>query len=127
MKPEQDFYHWLKSQMPVEAVLQRVESVTSNGIPDVCACYQGIIVWWELKVLHAGKCLIRKEQFAWGHRLAEAGGLVVLVCDAPDGILVWKYPDVYVKQHGKYLEVNLAAYCEIVKDPKLLKTILFRK
>jgi hypothetical protein len=75
MTPEQRFYQALFTKKTTPAwLVQRIETLTSSGIPDVFACPPGLeSMWLELKVCNDTNVQIRKSQYpilkAWGSYL----------------------------------------------------------
>ena len=107
---EHKFYMWLKQGLKVFACdIQRIETSTGSGVPDLNVCYEGKEVWVELK---ANNKLLRKEQHAWAMRRAHHYGRVFCLAKIGDKIHVHFYPEVTVKPYG-----DGAKYVEIVSEP----------
>lgn len=106
MKPEAEFYQWLKDKLQGGTDCVRIENCMGSGMPDVTIAFGGKEVWVELKCEVDGKCLCRKEQYAWSRRRVLAGGRVLIICKYNDNsIKVWEYPQVEVALSGRYLQV----------------------
>lgn len=107
MNPETAFYNKIKDHLPGH--VQRIESSSGSGIPDVNGCHSGIEYWIELKVDVKRLILLRKEQYAWGMRRALSGGHVMVIALVAETLIqCWKYP-LQVIPHGisaKYVEVT---------------------
>ena len=100
---EQDFSIWLRGKLPGH--IQRIETTTGNGVPDINWCNDGNEIWIETKIEKTGSALLEKEQFAWGMRRQVCGGRVVVISCRWDNMLkIWKFP-LRVEQHGKYLKI----------------------
>lgn len=104
MKPEQAFYQMLSAKLLKTCpgiVLQRFENIVGCGVPDLMAIHNGATTWYELKVPVRGEVLLRKEQYAWGMRVSNAGGRVVVVTPAH----MWEFPEIEITPKGKYLRI----------------------
>lgn len=72
----------LRKHLSPFGVLQRIESPTAEGIPDVCYCLSGVSGWLELKHTHLPmrertKLSVRSltyQQVTWHEAWAKAGG-----------------------------------------------------
>lgn len=70
---------WARIQGAIPGMVQRIETSTSPGVPDVFGCFRGKSYWMELKVWQPGVgILIRKEQYAWACKLRAYDGLWLL-------------------------------------------------
>lgn len=108
MKTEKQFVNWLITQIKDTCLVNKIESTTLRGIPDLCILKNGIEVWAEMKVFHGGRVLLRPEQFAWGMRYSSHGGRVFILALHPTGVHGWKFPDVLVLPHPPYVCVGNA-------------------
>jgi hypothetical protein len=92
--PEANFYQRLVRTFP-NWDMQRIETLTSNGVPDVHVCIPpGHEFWVELKVTGtvAGRTSLRMEQYAWGMRRAKRGGSVWVLSLGLLHVRGWRYP-----------------------------------
>lgn len=110
--PERDFWQAIRPAIP--GFVQRIESSTGNGIPDVFVYRQGIVYWLELKVWQEGiGILLRKEQYAWAKSYVAMGGTSFVLTYIPDqnipmNMLLMNMRDVKVESYGtqmKYVKV----------------------
>jgi len=132
MNSEVKFNAWIQTLFPHPADARRIETTTESGMPDLNICYQGMEAWVESKVLYPKGVLLRKEQWAWSNRRANAGGSVfVLAWDEQfDEVLGWKLPNITVFPSGdhKTLVIQNKADFRQVRDStckKLLVKFLF--
>ena len=111
----------------IKADVCRVENGVGAGMPDINICLLGMEVWIESKI-HLGSrgVLLRKEQYAWGLRRANAGGSVFVVAfDETARYHVWHYP------HFQVVPVAGDKYVRISSEPQTMgllsqvKKILF--
>ena len=106
--PEKKFYATIFSWLHFRGHLQRIETSTTSGVPDVNFCTSGIEVWMELKVCKDIEDLcIRKEQYAWCLRRSMAKGHVFIVAliTGTGNTVFWEFPQTLIKKRtGKYLE-----------------------
>lgn len=109
---ERDFWQAIRPAIP--GFVQRIESSTGNGIPDVFVCRKGFAYWIELKVWTPGVgILLRKEQFAWGKSYAAMGGTSFVLTHVPDEnrplfMVLFNMRDIKVEPYGtqmKYVKV----------------------
>lgn len=97
MKPEQKFWSLLKDHVPGH--VNRIESSTSNGAPDVNYCFRGKDIWLELKAeinllvveqeviqIPFGTKRLRDTQIIWHAKRAQQGGLVLVAIRDGDTI-----------------------------------------
>ncbi len=114
MKSEQEFYESFRPKIPGH--LQRIETSTGSGVPDLVWCYDGRTIWIETKIeLPSRGVLLRKEQYAWGHRhAAHKGRVIVLALMFDQQVAAWFFPKIDVIAVGKYLK--------IVSSPLFLET-----
>lgn len=133
MTPEQSFNGWIRSCfLDPRADYLRIETTTTNGVPDINICLEGPEVWVESKVCE-GPVLLRKEQFAWGIRRSHCGGKVFLLAfrNSDRVIRAWQYPFISAKPRGdqKYLEVDNDPKWVIQRDwhtaREMVRKILF--
>lgn len=114
---EAKFSKWLMKWLDASGHAQRLESTTSNGIPDINFCLNGgYELWIETKIGCPDKhdVILRKEQYAWGMRRAQVGGhvLILAYCQCHEKISTFKFPNIAVKPYGKE-----GKYVKIVSDP----------
>jgi hypothetical protein len=50
------------------AFVQRIETSTSRGVPDIALLYKGQTYWFECKVNYP---ILRPEQYVWGRKAME--------------------------------------------------------
>jgi hypothetical protein len=112
---EDRFREWIKSKLPSDCHFQRIENVTSSGVPDTVLCWRGVTVWVELKCLEKD-VLLRKEQYAWGVRHQKCGGNVIVLNLIPSSDILEVYD-------FRYLWVTPYAnkYVRIVNTPPILR------
>lgn len=107
---EHQFYQKFQDHMKGHgAHCQRIENTVGSGVPDINVCLLGMEAWAELKMIIPVGVLLRKEQYAWGMRRAQAGGTVVVIADDGDFFHCWKFPDVQVEAYGnsdKYVRIH---------------------
>lgn len=89
MTPEQRFHKLIRDTIPKSWHLQRIESTTTNGIPDLNMVVPDLQsgrfkeVWLEVKALPANQVAIRSEQYSWATMRMAAGGCVMVVNQDP--------------------------------------------
>lgn len=108
MKQEDRFREWIRSNLPSDCHVQRIETVTSSGVPDLNLCWRGKEVWAELKVLPHDNVLLRKEQYAWGIRRSKAGGNVIVLnlIEERDVLEVYRFDYIQVEPYSiKYVRI----------------------
>lgn len=126
MTPEQTLNDWIASIFPTVADVMRIECTTMNGVPDFNVCYLGTEAWIESKVMSRG-LLLRKEQYAWGHRRAGAGGDVFVIGwdQTTDMIRIWKFPQITATAYdGKYVRVTSLSSMEYLRSDPATKTLV---
>ena len=106
---EHDLYRKIAEQFP-KGHVQRIETSTGSGVPDINICYLGMEAWVEAKMVIPGGVILRKEQFAWGMRRAQAGGMAAVLAaeEAGDLFYYWKFPDIQVTpwhRDDKYVKI----------------------
>lgn len=85
--PEQRTHDWLKA-LPPDFDLQRIETSTTNGVPDLNLIVGGKEIWLEIKALPESKfrgIKVRKEQFAWMMRRTNRRGRCAVLNRKEDG------------------------------------------
>lgn len=95
---EKTFWKLLSGHLPVGAHAQRIETGgTGLGIPDVNICFEGVELWWELKIVEGKRVALTPEQVVWHHRRARAGGVsYILARDKVDGARKGKYDRIHL-------------------------------
>lgn len=90
MAKESAFYNWLKTQL-WDWHLQRIETTTGSGVPDVIGCHERRAVWIELKNLPRTNVQLRKAQWAWLHADCFPRCLTLILNRAPNEseISIW--------------------------------------
>jgi hypothetical protein len=87
--PEQLVYAWVMAKLPTSCHVQRIESSTAPGIPDINLIVDDTEVWLEVKAeqrTSGGQVRVRKEQWAWMKRRALAGGVCGVLDKSSRGI-----------------------------------------
>jgi hypothetical protein len=100
-KPEQIFWTRLRKHVP--GFIQRIETTTGCGVPDVYCCWKGKPFWLELKVWTPDVgILMRKEQWAWAkqHFAQSAGQSFVVTQLMADAIVVMHISEIKVEAYG---------------------------
>ena len=85
---ENGFWNSIRKAL-TEVHWQRIETATSQGVPDVNGCCGGDEFWLELKVVTGNKVHLRADQAAWLMRRADAGGTVWIVIRHKDDIKLY--------------------------------------
>lgn len=130
--------YWARIQDAIPGMVQRIETSTSPGVPDVFGCFRGKSYWMELKVWQPGAgVLIRKEQYAWACKLRACEGtwlLAVWLEEAPVPLttLLIPFDGIYgkVKPYGtqeKYVVLQAPFLEEPVPGKKALREALIKK
>jgi Holliday junction resolvase len=73
-----------------ECHLQRIETGTQRGVPDVNGCWQGAEFWIELKVAKGNSAQLRPEQVAWHLQRARAGGRSWILVRKGDELMLYR-------------------------------------
>jgi Holliday junction resolvase len=77
---EKTFSTWLVKHLRTNGWdVQRIETSTGNGVPDVNCCKNGEELWLELKCLDTVEPILRPMQYAWMLRRVKAGGTCVII------------------------------------------------
>lgn len=94
----------------------RIENGAGAGMPDINICLLGMEAWVESKLdMDRKGVFLRKEQYAWGVRRANAGGTVVVVAwdDRNLHYLLWQYDtNLRTEPVG-----NAGKYVRIISEP----------
>jgi hypothetical protein len=109
MNPESKFSRRLLSKFPMEAHIQRIETTTGSGVPDINVVYAGVEMWIETKVqTPAGHVLLRPFQWAWINKRFRSGGVGYVIAQKYDSknIIFWSFGAICVAQHGEYLRIT---------------------
>ncbi len=88
MTPEQTLNKFIRTALEPTCAVQRIETSTGSGIPDLNVCWSGREFWIESKA-NAGTCPhIRPAQYAWMlHRCSKGG--ICFVIHRPPNDPVW--------------------------------------
>ena len=81
--------------------IQRIESpTTGGGQPDVEACYHGVQIWIELKIIRNNRIPLTDRQTHWHTQRANAGGQSFILAwdNARQALLLWQ------GQHAKLVQ-----------------------
>ena len=74
---EKKLWQNIKKNIP-EAFFTRIESSTTNGIPDIFGIYYGQNFWLELKSDDVSFPALNKWQVVWINKFIKAGGTVII-------------------------------------------------
>ena len=124
MKPEQRLHQKVRELLePCDYC--RVEGA-SSGFPDVNVARNGQTIWLELKVVTAGRTLLRKEQYAWGMRrqVHDATVYVLSWHEKLDEVFLWQYP-LQVIPYSKYCQIISKPVMTDFSDPYHIISFLF--
>ncbi len=100
--PEHRLYDWLRSNLPPEWHMTRIETSTANGIPDINLIVEGWEMWIECKA--GEEVTLRKEQWAWMQRRVACGGTCLVVLKMKEG---WKIYRIYSKMKHTVLTAGI--------------------
>lgn len=109
MNPETRFYKHLKTILPQDWFLQRIETTTGVGIPDLNVLIPHLGDFWaELKYSPMTSVKLRKEQYAWLKKRQYLGGKACVINkDKKGAIGIWTKFE--VQQAGqRYLKLSNA-------------------
>jgi len=67
---EKRFYEFVRRSLQPYCFIQRIESATTSGIPDLWLAHRTFSCWVELKMVLSSGVLLRKEQYAWAMKLS---------------------------------------------------------
>lgn len=121
--PEARFYDQLVRRFP-DWDFQRIETLTSNGVPDVHICIPFELEFWcELKapMTTKGQTCLRMEQYAWGMRRSAAGGKVWVLSRYKETVAGWVYP--FGAEPASKGHVSIKAQPTFTKNIKELRDI----
>lgn len=109
---EARLYQLLRRHLPM-VVWQRIETSTTEGVPDLAGVYQRVQFWAELKCVGGWRVALRPSQVAWHRRWSRAGGLTRIVVhqDTETGGGLWIYPGSAVRSladHGLRCGLEIA-------------------
>lgn len=97
---EKDFWAKVKRALDLPGMhVNRIENTAGTGISDVNACYRGVEVWIELKIVHSNRVFFRTSQRAWMHKRLEAGGRVFVLVGTLDEMALYSAKDILETQH----------------------------
>lgn len=85
---EKELWSKIKNLVP-DADWTRIETVVSEGVPDVNGCYLGAEVWLELKIWHGSRVEARSAQIPWHWRRRRAGGRTFVIVGSETGFDVF--------------------------------------
>jgi hypothetical protein len=106
MTPETKFNRWVADRLLYDAHIQRIETSTGSGIPDMNICWHGREFWAESKVATpGGNVLLRPFQWAWLKRRQSHGGKSVILAQFDGEVAVWEPYNTLVVVHGAHLRV----------------------
>jgi len=126
---EKKFYTWIRGVLK-SCHVQRIETTTGPGVPDLNVCHNAQEMWIELKMVIKQGILLRKEQYGWGMKRAIHGGYVyVMALNKDAGIIhVWLYPKIDVSSYNdKYVKIESQPHASFVKKSgsKVLLDLLY--
>jgi hypothetical protein len=121
MTPETKFNLWIAQKLFFDAHVQRIETSTGSGVPDMNICWYGIEFWAESKVeTPGGNILLRPFQWAWMKKRQNAGGKVILLAernqDRPAQVSMWAVANINVAVHGAHLKVITTPLATIIRN-----------
>lgn len=106
MTPEQKLNKWIADTF-ADCDVQRIETLTGNGVPDFNICWMSHEFWVESKVLRPdGGLWIRKEQYAWGMRRHKYGGSIFIVAGDESELFCVRFPVSAKPIDGTFVEVR---------------------
>ena len=82
-KTEATLWKSLKQNLPNKTHAQRVENRSSQGMPDVYVCMDGVPFWLELKIIKNNRVSVSKSQIAWNLAHSRCGGVSFFLLHAP--------------------------------------------
>lgn len=100
--PVKESYLWSQLKMAIsddETHLCRIENTAGTGIADVNACYRGVEVWLELKVVHGNFVSFRTSQRGWMLTRHRAGGRVLVFVRNGDELALYMATDMLAAEH----------------------------
>jgi len=128
---EKKFWAYIRALLSCSHVhMQRIETTTGPGVPDVNMCCNGVECWVELKCETRYGVLLRPEQNVWLLRRAAHGGRAFVVARMRNNdVAIWKYSSTvritYNIYADKYLQLsslpNVAIPC---KSKNILDTLI---
>ena len=92
--------------------IQRIETLTGRGVPDVEVCFRGRLFWLELKA-GTSDPLLRPEQYAWIRRRHRCGGGVAVLLYNAKGYQLWTNP-------SKWQIVPIIDKVKLISPPDVL-------
>jgi len=107
MKPETRFYEYLKKILPATWMLQRIETTTAVGVPDLNILIPDIgELWAEIKSCKT-RTKIRREQYAWITKRHYLGGKAIVINrDKNKEIQIWSKKFDIKQAGGRYLTIT---------------------
>lgn len=128
MTPESKFNQWISHKLLFDAHVQRIETTTGSGVPDLNVCWYGIEFWAESKVeTPGGNILLRPFQWAWMKKRQNAGGKVILLAernqDRPAQVSLWGVANISVVVHGAHLKVITTPLVTVIKNQHGIDTM----
>ncbi len=73
----------VEADLPNKTHAQRVENRSTQGMPDVYLCMDGVPFWLELKIIKNNRVLVSKSQIAWNLAHSRCGGVSFFLLHAP--------------------------------------------
>tara|TARA_B100000214_G_scaffold17544_1_gene11822 strand:+ start:27 stop:452 length:426 start_codon:yes stop_codon:yes gene_type:complete len=115
MTPETTFYNRLKRIFPKEWMLQRIETTTAVGVPDLNILVPKVGEFWmELKACDK-YTLLRPQQYAWITKRITLGGIALVINQNKNKeIELWHEPFNVIKRADK------SKYLTILDEPHKL-------
>jgi Holliday junction resolvase len=77
---EKTFSKWLVTKLRAQGWdVQRIETSTGSGVPDINCCKNREEIWIETKCLNTVEAVLRPMQYAWLMRRQKAGGMCIIL------------------------------------------------
>lgn len=96
MAKEQTFWEYIRGQLTTGWHLQRIETTTGSGVPDLIACYRRTACYIELKALPHTQLKIRNSQLAWmlTHSEVRCNTFILNFCAKSQTVGLWDCPTI---------------------------------
>lgn len=110
----------------------RIENTAGSGTPDINACYNGIELWIETKIMQPkGVVHIRPYQYAWIRRRVVSGGKVFILAYDPlsDNVYCYRGLGLSAMMSTKkgHLEIRSHFFAMLTKTHHLLDLLNYDK
>lgn len=118
MTPESKYYQSIKSTLPRQWMLQRIETTTANGVPDLNVLIPNLgELWIELKSTKS-TVRLRKEQYAWLTKRMLMNGIALVFVEKNKQNLIWHKPFKVEPCKNPYVKITTPPDA-ILKNPDL--------